>query len=142
MNNISLFLTEMRLCQYRLMSVGRFSISAKTYVRKNIEDHEPSEMEDLASINSSKLQKIIGKPKIICYYINAERFLGDTDSIALNETPRNASDHVAGCWVVIEVFIIFLIKLSFSDTTVIEGGRERKHSWDLSLLFWETRYSN
>ena len=32
--------------------------------------------------------------------------------------------------------------MSFSDTTVIEGGRERKHSWDLSLLFWETRYSN
>ena len=25
-------------------------------------------------------------------------------------------------------FFIFLIKLSFSDTTVIEGGRERKHS--------------
>ena len=38
-------------------------------------------------------------------------------------------------------FLLFLIKLSFSDTTVIEGGRERKHSWDLSLLFWETRYS-
>ena len=39
-------------------------------------------------------------------------------------------------------FLLFLIKLSFSDTTVIEGGRERKHRWDLSLLFWETRYSN
>ena len=25
-------------------------------------------------------------------------------------------------------FLLFLIKLSFSDTTVIEGGRERKHS--------------
>ena len=24
-------------------------------------------------------------------------------------------------------FLLFLIKLSFSDTTVIEGGRERKH---------------
>ena len=32
--------------------------------------------------------------------------------------------------------------MSFSDTTVIEGGRERKRSWDLSLLFWKTRYSN
>ena len=34
------------------------------------------------------------------------------------------------CRVVIEVFIIIIkqIKLSFSDTTVIEGGRERKHS--------------
>ena len=39
-------------------------------------------------------------------------------------------------------FLLFLIKLSFSDTTVIEGGRERKHNWNLSLLFWETRYSN
>ena len=32
-------------------------------------------------------------------------------------------------------YLLFLMKLSFSDTTVIEGGRERKHSWDLSLLF-------
>ena len=39
-------------------------------------------------------------------------------------------------------FFFFLIELSFSDTTVIEGGSERKRSWDLSLLFWETRYSN
>ena len=39
-------------------------------------------------------------------------------------------------------YYFFFIKLSFSGTTVIEGGRERKHSWDLSLLFWETRYSN
>ena len=31
-------------------------------------------------------------------------------------------------------FLLFLIKLCFSDTTVIEGGRERKYSWDLSLL--------
>ena len=46
------------------------------------------------------------------------------------------------CWVVFEVFLLLLNKLSFSDTTVIEGGRERKHSWDLSLLFWETQYSN
>ena len=33
------------------------------------------------------------------------------------------------CCVVFEVFIIIIInKLSFSDTTVIEGGRERKHN--------------
>ena len=33
------------------------------------------------------------------------------------------------------MFLSFLIKLSFSDTTVIEGGRERKHSWELSFYF-------
>ena len=42
----------------------------------------------------------------------------------------------------LKFYLLLLNKLSFSDTTVIEGGRERKHSWDLSLLFWETRYSN
>ena len=46
------------------------------------------------------------------------------------------------CGVVFEVFIIIIKQIVFSDTTVIEGGRERKHGWDLSLLFWETRYSN
>ena len=51
----------------------------------------------------------------------------------------DASCH-AMCWVVFVVFIIIIINCLFSDTTVIEGGRKRKHSWDLSLLFWETRY--
>ena len=44
--------------------------------------------------------------------------------------------------VVSYLIFFFLIELSFSDTTVIEGGSERKRSWDLSLLIWETRYSN
>ena len=36
-------------------------------------------------------------------------------------------------------FLLFLIKLSFSDTTVIEGGRERKHNWDLkSFILGDT----
>ena len=42
----------------------------------------------------------------------------------------------------LKFLLLLLNKLSFSDTTVIEGGRERKRSWDLSLLFWKTRYSN
>ena len=43
----------------------------------------------------------------------------------------------------LKFFLLLLLnKLSFSDTTVIEGGRERKHGWDLSLLFWETRYNS
>ena len=47
---------------------------------------------------------------------------------------------ISACCVEIEVFLLLLLnKLSFSDTTVIEGGRERKHSWDLRLLFWETQ---
>ena len=36
-------------------------------------------------------------------------------------------------------FLLFLIKLFISDTTVIEGGRERKHSWDLkSFILGDT----
>ena len=42
----------------------------------------------------------------------------------------------------LKFLLLLLNKLSFSDTTVIEGGRERKHIWDLSLLFWETRYNS
>ena len=37
------------------------------------------------------------------------------------------------------LLLLLLNKLSFSDTTVIEGGRERKHSWDLkSFILGDT----
>ena len=42
-------------------------------------------------------------------------------------TAKNQFNILVLCCVVFE-FLLFLIKLSFSDTTVIEGGRERKHS--------------
>ena len=44
------------------------------------------------------------------------------------------------CRVVFAVFLLLLLnKLSSSDTTVIEGGRERKHSWDLkSFILGDT----
>ena len=39
----------------------------------------------------------------------------------------------------LKFLLILLNKLSFSDTTVIEGGRERKHSWDLkSFILGDT----
>ena len=39
----------------------------------------------------------------------------------------------------LEFFLLLLNKLSFSDTTVIEGGRQRKHSWDLkSFILGDT----
>ena len=37
-------------------------------------------------------------------------------------------------------FLLFLIKLSFSDTNVIESGRERKHSWDLKSFILGDNY--
>ena len=44
-------------------------------------------------------------------------------------------------YITVESYLKFLLlnKLSFSDTTVIEGGRERKHSWDLkSFILGDT----
>ena len=39
----------------------------------------------------------------------------------------------------LKFLLLLLNKLSFSDTTVIEGGRERKHSWDLkSFILGDT----
>ena len=39
----------------------------------------------------------------------------------------------------LKFLLLLLNKLSFSDTTVIEGGRERKHRWDLkSFILGDT----
>ena len=76
------------------MSDGCFSISAKSYVRENIENHEPSERmiwHQLIHQNS----KHSGEAENTVL-LDAESFLGDIDSITLNETSTNVSDHVAG----------------------------------------------
>ena len=86
---------ERRLGQYRQMSDGRFSISAKGYVRENIENHEPSERmiwHQLVCQNSKHSGEAENN-----VLLDAESFLGDIDSITLNETSTNVSDHVAGC---------------------------------------------
>ena len=85
---------ERRLHQYRQMSDGRFSISAKGY-RENIENHEPCERmiwHQLISQNSKHSEEG-GNTELL----DAESFLSDIiDSITLNETSTNVSDHAAG----------------------------------------------
>ena len=86
-------LVEMRLGQYRQMSDGRFSIPGKGYVRKYW-NHEPSERRiwhQLIRQNS----KYSGEAEN-SVLLDAESFLGDIESITLNETSTNGSDHVAG----------------------------------------------
>ena len=62
---------------------------------KDIENHEPSERRiwhQLIRQNS----KHSGEAENIVL-LKAESFLGDKDSITLNETSTNVSDHMAGC---------------------------------------------
>ena len=61
---------------------------------------------------------------------------GQTNTV-LESSYGNMSAHMLSRnW---SFYYYYLNKLSFSDTTVIEGGRERKHSWDLkSLILGDT----
>ena len=63
-------------------------------------------------------------------------------STYIGETQRHLISRICehkGCCVVIKFFFIIINKLTFSDTTVIEGGRQRKHSWDLkSFILGDT----
>ena len=85
---------ERRLGQYRQMSDGLFSISAKGYFRENIENHEPSErMIWNQSIRQNSKHSTEAENSVL---LDAESFLDDIDSITLNETSTNVSDHLAG----------------------------------------------
>ena len=79
----------------RLGQYGRFSISAKGYVRENIENHELSERRiwhQSICLNSKHSREdensvLFDDESFLCDIIN---------SITLNETSTNVSDHVAG----------------------------------------------
>ena len=82
-----------RLGQYCQMSDGIFSISAKGYF-KNIENHEPGErMIWHQSICQNSKHSREAENTVL---LDAKKFLGDIDSITLNETSTNVSDHLAG----------------------------------------------
>ena len=73
------------------MSDGRFSISAKGYVRENIENHEPTERRiwhQLIRQNSKHSGEAENS-----VLLDTKSFFGDIDSITLNETSTNVSDH-------------------------------------------------
>ena len=85
---------ERRLGQYCQMSDGLFSISGKGYVRENIENHEPGEMMIwYQTIRQNSKHSREAENSVL---LDAVRFLGDIDSITLNETSTNVSDHLAG----------------------------------------------
>ena len=83
-----------RLGHYCQMSDGLFSISAKRYFKKNIENHEPGErMIWHQSICQNSKHSREAENTVL---LDARNFLGDIDSITLNETSTNVSDHLAG----------------------------------------------
>ena len=83
-----------RLGQYRQMSDGLFAISGKGYIRENIENHEPGEMMIWhQTIRQNYKHNREAENSVL---LDAVRFLGDIDSITLNKTSMNVSDHVAG----------------------------------------------
>ena len=83
-----------RLGQYCQMSDGLFSISAKGYFKKNIENHEPGEkvIWHQSICQNSKHSREAENTVLL----DAKNFLGDIDSITLNKTSTNVSDHLAG----------------------------------------------
>ena len=85
---------ERRLGQYRQISDERFSISAKSYVRENIENYETSERRIWHQlIRQDSKHSGEAENRVL---LDAESFFGDIiDSITLNETSTNVSGHVA-----------------------------------------------
>ena len=78
---------ERRLGQYRQMSDGRFSISAKDYAREKIENHGHQLIRENSKHSKEAENSVL---------LDAESFIGDIiDSITLNETYTNVSDHAA-----------------------------------------------
>ena len=78
---------------HRQMSDGRLQYLARA-TSKDIENHEPSERRiwhQLIRQNSEHSGEAENS-----VLLDAESFLGDIDSITLNETSTNVSDHVAG----------------------------------------------
>ena len=75
------------------MSDGLFSISARS-TSKNIENHEPGErMIWHQSICQNSEHSREAENTVL---LDAKNFLGDIDSITLNKTSTNVSDHLAG----------------------------------------------
>ena len=64
------------------------------YLQKNIENHEPSErmIWHQSICQNSKYSREAENSVLL----DAKNFLGDIDSITLNETSTNVSDHLAG----------------------------------------------
>ena len=61
---------------------------------KNIENHEPGErMIWHQSICQNSKHSRVAENSVL---LDAKKFLGDIDSITLNETSTNVSDHLAG----------------------------------------------
>ena len=82
-----------RLGQYCQMSDGLFQYLPRA-TSKNIENHEPGErMIWHQSICQNSKHSREAENSVL---LDAKSFLGDIDSINLNETSTNVSDHLAG----------------------------------------------
>ena len=101
MNNISLF--RQRDCRVNQWgggwaSIARWVMGSFQYrpsaTSENIENHEPGERMMMHQSIRQK-SKHIREPLIILL-LEAKSFLGDIDSITLNESSTNVSDYVAG----------------------------------------------